>query len=271
MVTAFNDLYYRTLRDVAYIEANLGSTAKAAAYDQTADQVKDAINANLLNPATGTYYVSESDHSTFAQDANVLSVLFGIAPAAKVPGILSAPRTLWGPHGSEPFSADSPYSNLISPFITAFEVESDYQAGNTADAEHLLALTWDQMLDPHNPFYTGTFWENIGPDGTATQSRTSLSHGWASGPTPIMTSYVLGVQPVAPGYATFTVTPHFGSLNWAKGAVPTPFGQIFVSWAKTGGGYLLTVRAPSGTAGSITFGGFHATVKGGTVRTLLLR
>ena len=68
------------------------------------------------------------------------------------------------------------------------------------------------MLDRHNPFYTGTFWENIGPDGTATESRTSLSHGWASD-RPIMTSYVLGVQPVDPGYATFTVAPHFGSLD----------------------------------------------------------
>ena len=63
-VTAFNDLYYQSLRDVAYIEASLGNTAKAAAYDQTAGHVRDAINANLLNPATGTYYLSESDHST---------------------------------------------------------------------------------------------------------------------------------------------------------------------------------------------------------------
>lgn len=271
VVTAFNDLYYRTLRDVAYIEANLGNTVKAAAYDQAAGHVRNAINANLFNPATGTYYLSESDHTTFAQDANALSVLFGIAPAGKVPEILSALKTLWGPHGSEPFSASSSYSNLISPFITAFEVEADYQAGNTADAEHLLALTWDQMLDPHNPFYTGTFWENTGPGGTATESRTSLSHGWASGPTPIMTSYVLGVQPVDPGYATFTIAPHFGSLNWARGAVPTPFGQIYVSWAREGGSYVVTVRAPGGTAGSVVLGGFRATVTGGTVRTFHLR
>ena len=82
VVTAFNALYYRALRDVAYIEAGLGNNAKAAAYNQTADKVRDAINANLLNPATGTYYLSESDHSTFAQDANALAVLFGIAPWA---------------------------------------------------------------------------------------------------------------------------------------------------------------------------------------------
>jgi hypothetical protein len=97
VVTAFNDLYYQALGDVAYIEASLGNTAKAAAYNQAADHVRDAINANLLNLATGTYYLSESDHSTFAQDANALSVLFGIAPAGKLPGILSALKALWGP------------------------------------------------------------------------------------------------------------------------------------------------------------------------------
>ena len=64
VVTAYNALYYRALRDVAYIEASLGNTAKAAAYNQTAGEVRDSINANLLNPATGTYYLSESDHST---------------------------------------------------------------------------------------------------------------------------------------------------------------------------------------------------------------
>src|SRR5581483_2380191 len=223
VVAAFNDLYYQALRDVAYVETSLGDTANAAGYDQTADNVRDAINANLLNPATGTYYLSESDHTTVAQDANALAVILGIAPAGKVPGILTALKTLWGPHGSEPFSG-STYSNLISPYITAYEVEADYLAGDTADAERLIHLTWDQMIDRDNPFFTGAMWENIGPDGTATEARTSLAHGWASGPTPIMTGYVLGVQPVNPGYQTFTVAPHPGTLRWAEGAVPTPYG-----------------------------------------------
>ena len=250
IVTAFNELYYRALRDVAYIEANLGNTAKAAAYNQTAGQVRDAINANLLNPATGTYYLSESDHSTFAQDANALAVLFGVAPARTVPGILTRAQD---PVGTARLGTvlGTSYSNLISPYITAYEVEGDYLAGDTADAEHLLGLTWNQMIDPGNPFYTGTIWENIGPDGTATESRTSLSHGWASGPTPIMISYVLGVQPADPGYKTFTVAPNFGSLRWAKGAVPTPYGQISVSWAREGHRFSLTVGVPARTTAFI--------------------
>jgi alpha-L-rhamnosidase len=262
-VTAFNDLYYQSLRDLAYTEASLGNTAKSAAYDQAAGHLRDAINANLLNPATGTYYLSDTDHATFAQDANALSVLFGIAPAAKVPGILTALKALWGAHGSEPFSG-STYSNLISPYITAYEVEADYLAGDTSDAEHLMHLTWDQMIDARNPFFTGTMWENIGPDGTATEARTSLAHGWASGPTPILTGYVLGVQPVKPGYQTFTVSPHPGSLRWAEGAVPTPYGQILVRWAKDRHRFSLTVAVPAQATALIQVpDGRHVTLPGG--------
>jgi Bacterial alpha-L-rhamnosidase C-terminal domain/Bacterial alpha-L-rhamnosidase 6 hairpin glycosidase domain len=262
-VTAFNDLYYQSLRDVAYIEASLGNAARAAAYDQTADHVRDAINANLLDPVTGTYYLSESDHSTFAQDANAMSVLFGVAPPGKVPGILTALKTLWGTHGSEPFSGTA-YSNLISPYITAYEVEADYLAGDASDAERLMHLTWDQMIDRDNPFFTGTMWENIGPDGTATEARTSLAHGWASGPTPILTGYVLGVQPVNPGYRAFTVAPHPGSLRWAEGAVPTPYGRIFARWTRHGHRFTLTVAVPAQTTAFIDLpGGRHVTLRGG--------
>ncbi len=263
VVTAYNALYYRALQDVAYIEAGLGNKAKAAAYNLTAGQVRDAINANLFNPSTGTYYLSESDHATLAQDGNALAVLFGIAPATDVPRILNSLKSLWGPHGSEPYSGTT-YSNLISPFITAFEVEADYLAGDTTDAERLLSLTWNQMIDPRNPFYTGTMWENIGPDGTATEARTSLAHGWASGPTPIMISDVLGVQPVAPGYQTFTVDPHPGTLRWAKGAVPTPYGQIIVRWERNGPRLSVTVTVPPQATAFITLpNGHHVTLPGG--------
>ncbi len=263
VVTAYNALYYQALRDVAYIEDSLGNAAKAAAYNQTAGKVRNAINASLLNSAAGTYYLSESDHSTLAQDANALAVLFGIAPAADVLRILNSLKTLWGPHGSEPYSGTT-YSNLISPFITAFEVEADYLAGDTADAEQLLHLTWDQMTDPRGPFFTGTMWENIGPDGTATEARTSLAHGWASGPTPIMTSYVLGVQPAAPGYRTFTVDPHPGSLRWAQGTVPTPYGQITVRWQRNGPRLSVTVTVPPRTTALISLpDGRRVTLPGG--------
>jgi hypothetical protein len=272
VVTAYNVLYYQALQDAAYLETNLGNDAQAGAYTANADQVRNAINATLFNTATGTYYLSESDHTTLAQDGNSLAILFGVAPASKDAGILAALKSLWGPHGSEPYSGTT-YSNLISPYITAFQVEAAYKAGDAAYAEQLTKLTWGQMIDPSSPYFTGTFWENIGIDGSATLSRTSLSHGWASGPTPIMTSYVLGVQPNDPGYSTFTVAPQYGSLTSAKGAVPTPFGQILVSWKKNGSKYSLSVQAPAGTTATVVLpSGSRTTIKGGdkgTAKTLV--
>ena len=87
-----------------------------------------------------------------------------------------------------------------------------------------------------------------------------------------MTSYVLGVQPVGPGYRTFTVAPHPGSLQWADGAVPTPYGQIFVHWARTGHRLSLTVEVPAQATAFIEMPGGHRLTlsggPGGTQRTL---
>jgi hypothetical protein len=49
------------------------------------------------------------------------------------------------------------------------------------------------------------------------------------------------MQPVKPGYQTFTVRPHPGSLRWAEGAVPTPYGQILVRWTRNGHRFSLKV------------------------------
>lgn len=62
--------------------------------------------------------------------------------------------------------------------------------------------------------------------------RHSLCHGWASGPAAWMSSHVLGVQPVEPGFKTFRVQPFLGDLDWAEGSVPTPYGPIRVRCVK---------------------------------------
>ncbi len=264
VVASVNMLYYRVLTDVAYLENQLGNPAKAASYLATAAHVKQAINADLFDPGTGAYDTSDTIRGTIAQDANSLAIVFGIAPQEDIPGILAALKSLWGPHGSEPYSANANESPLISPYITGFEVEALYQAGDPADAEKLLNLTWNQMTNRGNPSYTGTFWENYLPDGTLQNGSISTAHGWSSGPTPALTSYVLGVQPAGPGYRSFTVSPHFGSLSWANGAVPTPHGQITVDWARHGSRYDLTVHAPPGTTATITVpGGSAITIHGG--------
>ncbi len=57
-----------------------------------------------------------------------------------------------------------------------------------------------------------------------------LSHGWCSTPLVQMSSVILGVKPTSPGFKTFEIRPQLCNLLWAKGTVPTPQGNVTVSW-----------------------------------------
>ena len=69
-------------------------------------------------------------------------------------------------------------------------------------------------------------------------------HGWSSVPIYEFTTKILGVQPIDESFKSITVNPHFCNLEYAKGSVPSPFGNITVSWYKKGGGYEVNVVSP---------------------------
>ena len=52
--------------------------------------------------------------------------------------------------------------------------------------------------------------------------RHSFCHGWAAGPVPYLTEYVLGISITEPGCRTLKITPHLDGLTWAKGTFPSP-------------------------------------------------
>jgi lysophospholipase L1-like esterase len=58
-----------------------------------------------------------------------------------------------------------------------------------------------------------------------------LSHGWCSTPLVQMSARVLGVTPGAPSFKTAIIRPSLCDLAWAKGSVPTPHGDVVVSWS----------------------------------------
>ena len=80
-VTEYNLLYYKALLDGAVLATAAGDSTDAATYTSDAAALKTAINANLYDSSTGLYYLSNTDTSTVAQDANSLAVLYGVAPA----------------------------------------------------------------------------------------------------------------------------------------------------------------------------------------------
>lgn len=253
-VTAYNALYVQALRDAAELADALGRHGDAEAYRGQAQQVATAVNRYLWNPSVGAYPVSDTKPGTIAEDGNALAVLVGIAPSSDVPTILATlHRALWtNPYGPLPYSINTGYSPDISPFAANLEVQARFAAGDTTGALALIDQLWGAMLSP-GPDATSTFWEVVADDGLpALGGFTSLAHGWASGPTPDLSAYVLGIQPATAGFAAWTVAPHPGTLRWAEGQAPTPRGPIHVRWdVRTNGEFDLKVNAPGGTHGTV--------------------
>ena len=254
-VTEYNVLYYQALLDGATLAAAAGQTAQAGTYTQQAASLRTAINTHLFNSATGLYNISDTQTTGVAQDANALAVLYGVAPPANDTAILAALKAdLSSTYGPLPYSTDTGYQELISPYVSGYELDAQLANNDTADAEALLSTEWGHMIAP-GPDNSGTMWENIaGSDGTpGLGSSTSLSHGWSTTPTSALSGYVLGIQPVTAGYGTWSVQPHPGDLSWAEGQAPTPHGPVQVAWAGENGAnqFAMNVTAPSGTSGTI--------------------
>lgn len=259
--TYYNALYYRILGDAAGLAKALGNQQEAAGYAASAASVRDAVNRDLFNPVTGVYDISTTARGPVAQDANTYAILYGLAPRAKVPGILAAMSALASPTGDLSVSSPAPagYHQVIGPFMGSYEVWARFAAGDTSGAYSLLDREWGQMPsgDPGN-----VLWEVMGPDGTvhtpgingSGDGATSMAHGWSTGPTSALSQYVLGIAPASPGYDTWSVDPHPGSLAWAQGRAPTPHGSLDVAWTRAAAGrqFVLDVTPPAGTDGTIT-------------------
>ena len=76
--------------------------------------------------------------------------------------------------------------------------------------------------------------------------------------------YILGVEPVKPGYAEYSVKPSLGGLEWIEGVVPTPFGDIRLS-VRDG---VATATGPRQGVGTLFWHGKMAKIAYGETVTL---
>jgi hypothetical protein len=84
---------------------------------------------------------------------------------------------------------------------------------------------WSKMLYAG----AGSFWET--EQGQADFAYAgSLCHGWSATPAYFFGAYILGVKPLSPGFKTFAVEPVAGEIRQVSGSIPTPSGDIKVSW-----------------------------------------
>ncbi|WP_392668334.1 alpha-L-rhamnosidase C-terminal domain-containing protein [Streptomyces sp. LN785] len=270
-ITYYNANYVQALGDAARIAAHLGHDADARRWRDRAGKVAQAVNTHLWDASAGAYLDSATGPVRHAQDGNAIAVTSGVADAERAASALAhLDRTTKLRYGNAFMDNDTIFggaSQRVYAFTSYPELVARFETGLADSAIDQIKRTYGWM-DSHEPGITQ--WEGIGPNGSLYEGAyTSMAHGWSTGVLPALTHQLLGAKPTSPGYATWDVRPHPGSVRWAQGQLPTPHGPLGVEWVREDAVFELTVRAPRGTRGAVALptDGHRVTVRSGD-RTL---
>lgn len=123
------------------------------------------------------------------------------------------------------------------PFMEQYILEGLFKTGHTDCALDRIKDRYTRMLSDSN---CTTLWETFEPLGTT-------NHGWTGAAAALLVRYVAGVNPVTPGYSTYSVLPQLGPLTYVNVVVPSKKGDIAL---KVDGGnlqYTINLESPDGT------------------------
>lgn len=257
------------LAEFAKVYSSLGKEELARKYSCLSSKIKEAVNKYAWSEERGAYidtvrdgeayeeYLSYYDEigkepvsfETFLSlervsvQTNTFAVLYGIAEGERrekalsilveniEKGVYIAGSPIYRTAG-EPTKEEAPGGivHIGSPFFMFFALETLFKNGYAPLALKSIRREWGDMLDSGITTCTESF-------NSKTEWKTrSVAHAWSASPAVYLMTELLGIKPVKPGFAEFTVCPCESPLEYAKGSMPTPYGEIYVEWRKDGAG-----------------------------------
>ncbi|MDP4277376.1 MAG: alpha-L-rhamnosidase C-terminal domain-containing protein, partial [Bacteroidota bacterium] len=263
-------LYCRSLETMAECAGLVGKPADQARYEALAASVKHILLNEFWDQSRQAFVhnkVNGQSDGVVTRYTNMFAIFFNYLTdkqkeAVKTHVILN----------------DS-IMKISTPYMRFYELEAMCTMGETDYVLNEMRHYWGGMLKAG----ATSFWEKYNPEETGVQHLAmyqrpygkSLCHAWGASPVYLLGKYFLGVKPVAPGYSKFEIRPELGDLNWLKGSVPTPNGQIKVYAnartikvsASEGEGYLYfkAAKKPKASTGMIekmASGDYRLLVKG---------
>ncbi|KAI4721338.1 Six-hairpin glycosidase [Aureobasidium sp. EXF-10727] len=247
-----NSILKHTLDVAVTLAYAVNDTSHIASWTNASTAIATAANTLLWNDTASLYKDNDTTTALHPQDGNVWSIISGIASANQSTAISAALAARWGPYGAPAPEAGS----TVSPFITGFELQAHYLAGQPQRAIDLMRFMWaDFMLD--DPRMTNsTFIEGYDVSGAlhypayADDPRISHSHGWSSGPVLALSMFAAGLHVV--NATSWVAHPQPGNLTEVTAGFKIGHGDYAAEYLVTaGGGAKYTFSTPAGTKGSL--------------------
>jgi len=238
-----NAFYRQLLANLAVVAADLGEESDARGLAARSERVANSLRRLHWDAERGFFVdsVLDGQQSEVATElTNALSILFRIAEPDQKAVVLSQLN-----------SAESP---LVppTPLFVYYLLEALAAAGDARS-------TYDRIRTWYGPMVTyddapaiceawapHTLVLNTDSDVTSQSMIPSRTHSGGVGVAWTLSKLALGVTCDATGPGRCRIQPQTGSLDWARGVVPSVWGDIEVSWTRDDGLIRLEVALPDG-------------------------
>jgi hypothetical protein len=228
-------LFYGALGDAIRVSQLTNDPAHAEKYEKLREQIAAAYEKDLWVSERGQYrdgkpFVTsvksgkwlppDVQMESFSVQNNALAVLHDLAPADRQSAIIQT--MVKNPHWD------------VTPWFMHFVFDAFDHAG----------LFEKFGVDRMHDFKIVPETQTVQESGTG---KGDYSHGWIASPTYQMSSKILGIAPTSPGFATLAIRPTLCGLQFARGTVPSPHGDVDVDWQRQPDQLVLKVTIPPGT------------------------
>ncbi|MDY0289593.1 MAG: alpha-L-rhamnosidase C-terminal domain-containing protein [Sphaerochaeta sp.] len=189
-------------------------------------------------------YLDGVGSNVVSQHANSLMVCFDFAPKEKWNPILETISDASTVVMTKTWSWDTvsrafnPLDNVVmaQPFYAHF-LHAAYAHAKRGDLLQTSLLRWQDMLKTYD-----TFWESW-----ELTSISSTCHGFSATPAFDCSAYILGVSILESGFRTVSIQPLIlPRVSYARGAIPTPLGNLEVSVTIQESDICLEIEIPQG-------------------------
>jgi hypothetical protein len=220
-----NLAFYDALQSMSQMSASIGIDDTFAT---RAENLRKSIISHLWNEEAGILRMTDTvSPSGICQDINAYSTILDISPSH------SNTTKILASADQPPFAFQNlerwDKNKIISPYSCGFAAEALFVRSEGVKAVQLIEKVWGDMSNPANSNYSGGHWEAMDENGSPVHDDTSLIHGWSTWPVFLLPKYLVGLEPLKPGWVKWKVQPVLAGLESVDVHLSTPAGLIAVS------------------------------------------
>ena len=209
--TVVNAFHYRALVLMSQIASAIAENGAAEYFGLRAESVKESINSKLFDNKLGLYVDGEgSEHTSL--HANMFPLAFGLVPEEYQKGVIEFIKSK---------------GMACSVYGAQYLLEALYEANEGDYALSLLTSTlersWAHMIYDVGSTITLEAWDQ------KYKPNLDWNHAWGAAPANIIPRYLMGIQPLEPGFGKIQIKPQIGRMKWAEMTLPTIRGAIHIS------------------------------------------